>query len=94
MSHAARIALIEQRLQAAFAPDYLQVIDESEQHRGHAGAAGGAGHYRVVITAKQFLGLSALQVHRKIYTALQDLMPQAIHALRIQWLRESSVNRP
>ena len=40
------------KLAAAFEPDHLEVIDESEQHRGHAGwREGGGTHFRVVMRA-------------------------------------------
>lgn len=80
-----RIDIIRERLQRAFSPVKLEVIDDSEHHRGHAGSQGGAGHYTVVITADCFKGLSRVEVHRKIYQELNDLIPQEVHALRILW---------
>jgi len=79
-----RITEIEQRLKQAFAPTQLQVIDDSHKHIGHAGASGGAGHYMVIIAAPNFDSLSRIESHRKIYAALQDLIPQEIHALQIK----------
>jgi BolA protein len=79
----ARIKLIEQRLQQAFSPHYLEVIDDSEQHKGHAGSQGGAGHYTVIIGADVLGNLTRIEAHRKIYHVLADLIPLQIHALRI-----------
>lgn len=79
-----RIVLIEQRLQKAFAPKELQVLDDSEQHRGHVGSQGGAGHYTVIIVAECFKGLSRVVMHQRIYAALGDLIPGEIHALKIK----------
>lgn len=78
-----RISIIEQRLTAALAPDFLKITDDSHLHRGHAGAKTGAGHFTVEIAAKQFSGKKTLECHRLIYQALDGLIPKAIHALRI-----------
>ncbi|MGN6581645.1 MAG: BolA family protein [Bordetella sp.] len=78
-----RVELIRERL-AALAPDNLVVEDESHLHAGHAGAQGGAGHYRVRIVAGCFKGLSPVARHRLVYDRLSDLMPHAIHALAIE----------
>jgi len=77
-----RVALIRQRL-AALSPVSLAIEDESHLHAGHAGAAGGAGHYRVHIEAACFAGLSPLARHRLVYDRVFDLIPHVIHALAI-----------
>lgn len=77
-----RIALIRERL-AALSPLSLDVEDESHLHAGHAGAAGGAGHYRLRIVADCFNGLTPVARHRLVYHHLQDLIPHSIHALAI-----------
>lgn len=81
-----RIALIEQRLQAALAPEDLQIIDDSAAHAGHAGARSGGGHFNVLIVSKAFTGKAPLQRHRLVYEALHDLMQREIHALSIKAL--------
>jgi BolA protein len=81
-----RIALIEQRLQAALAPEDLQIIDDSAAHAGHAGARSGGGHFNVLIISKAFTGKAPLQRHRLVYEALHDLMQREIHALSIKAL--------
>jgi BolA protein len=70
-------------LTAALAPLHLEVIDESAHHAGHAGAQGGAGHYRVRIIAERFRGHAVLARHRMVYEALRTLIPEQIHALSI-----------
>jgi len=77
-----RIALIRERL-AVLSPASLEIEDESHLHAGHAGAAGGAGHYRVHIVADCFAGLTRVARHRLVYHHLHDLIPQPIHALAI-----------
>jgi BolA protein len=71
------------RLEARFAPLELIIEDESQKHVGHAGAAGGHGHFRVRIVAEAFRGLSRLARHREVYAAVGDLMQTDIHALRL-----------
>lgn len=79
-----RINIIEQRLQQAFSPVQLEVIDDSHKHKGHAGSRGGAGHYTVIISAKCFQNLTRIEAHRKIYELFADLIPEQIHALQIK----------
>jgi BolA protein len=78
---AASIDDIRSRLQSAFAPTSLQVIDEGHLHIGHAGE--GTGHFRVRIASAAFDGKTRVQQHRMVYDALVDLMGHGIHALAI-----------
>jgi BolA family transcriptional regulator, general stress-responsive regulator len=77
---------IRARLTAKLSPLELSIRDESHLHEGHAGAAGGAGHFRIRIVAAAFRGLTPLARHRLVYAALSDLMPTEIHALAIEAL--------
>jgi BolA protein len=78
----------EQRLRdilvARFAPTRLDIEDESHRHAGHAGAAGGHGHFRVIIVAEAFRGVAPLARHRMVYAAVDDLLKTDIHALSIE----------
>jgi BolA protein len=75
---------IQDKLQAAFAPSLLQVIDESEQHRGHGGwREGGETHFRVVIRSAQFDGMSRVARQRAVYGALREEMAGPVHALAL-----------
>lgn len=78
-----RIEKYELALKKALAIDFLKIDDESHLHAGHAGAQGGAGHYRIYIKSNDFNGLSRLQQHRLVYDALSAWMPHEIHALAI-----------
>lgn len=78
-----RIQRMEALLQEAFQPEALSIRDDSHHHIGHAGARGGAGHYRVEITASAFAGKPMLEAHRMVYAALDDMMGSEIHALSI-----------
>ena len=84
-----RIHRIELRLQAALEPIKCHLQDDSAAHKGHAGAAGGAGHYTVTIVSKKFEGLNRISRHRLVYDAVGDLMHTEIHALVIQALSPS-----
>lgn len=84
MSNTNRISLIEARLKKAFAPHFLNVIDESDQHIGHAGHQGGGRHFAIIIESKHFEHLSRIEAHRQIYALFEDLMPEQIHALKIK----------
>ncbi|WP_114972140.1 BolA family protein [Rhodoferax ferrireducens] len=77
---------LEQRLRETLQPVTLEVVDESAQHNGHAGANGtGSGtHFRVKITSHLFTGKSAVMRHRLVYDSLQDFMDQGLHALAIE----------
>ena len=77
---------IESTLRAAFKPQRIEVVDESARHAGHAGARSGAGHFKVLIVAEHFRGLSRLERHRAVYDALGKAMQSEIHALALRAL--------
>ena len=80
MSVAARI---RERL-ATLEPLELQLVDESAQHAGHAGARpGGNTHWRLTIVSPRFAGQPTVARHRMVYQALGELMQNPIHALAI-----------
>jgi BolA protein len=83
MNRATRGERLRQRLVDEFRPLELSVEDESHLHAGHAGAAGGAGHFRIRIVAEAFRGKPAVARHRMIYAAVGDLLQSEIHALAI-----------
>ncbi len=75
---------IRNRLQAAFEPDALEVVDDSESHRGHAGYRdGGGSHFNVLIRAGAFQGQSRIQRHRAVHAALGADLLGRIHALSL-----------
>jgi len=76
--------LITQKLTAAFAPESLNVVDESDQHAGHAGhRPGGQTHFRLYIVAEAFRGKSRIERHRMINSSLAAELAGGIHALAI-----------
>jgi BolA protein len=69
---------------AALEPQALELVDESEMHRGHAGyREGGGTHWRLAIVSPRFAGQSTVARHRMVYQALGELMQHPIHALAI-----------
>lgn len=75
---------IDAALRAQLAPSELDVRDNSEAHRGHAGHNGvGGSHFEVRIRSPRFAGLPRMARHRLVYDALAALMSQGIHALAI-----------
>ncbi len=75
---------IAAQLQSELGPEHLEVLDESEQHRGHAGYRdGGQSHFRVVIRSTKLDGLSRLARHRAIHAAIGAPLIADIHALAI-----------
>lgn len=75
---------IRQKLQAAFAPDVLDIEDESEKHRGHAGyREGGQSHFRVRISAPAFKDMSRIERHRAVHGAMGPELISRIHALAL-----------
>ncbi|HWI82556.1 BolA family protein [Ramlibacter sp.] len=79
---------MRQRLAQVLQPTWLEVVDESIAHAGHAGADGtGSGtHFRVRIAAPAFAGLSRVARHRLVYDALRTFVEQGVHALAIETL--------
>ena len=78
-------AEIDKRLRDALAPTRLEVINDSDKHRGHAGHDGsGESHFTVAIEALVFAGMSRLDRQRAVNAALGDLMKERIHALAIR----------
>ena len=69
---------------AALQPQRLDLMDESESHRGHAGhREGGGTHWRLTIVSSAFAGKTTVARHRMVYQALGELMQHPIHALAI-----------
>ncbi len=84
MSNEARIELMQSKLEKALSPSHIQIIDDSHQHIGHAGAKDGKGHFTLHIASPFFDNKPPIQCHKMIYQALGDLMQTDIHALSIK----------
>jgi BolA protein len=76
-------ALLAERL-APLEPLLLEVDDDSADHAGHPGAAGGGGHFSLTIVSNGFSGASRLARHRAVLDRVGDLIPHPVHALAIR----------
>jgi BolA family transcriptional regulator, general stress-responsive regulator len=75
---------IAAKLTDAFHPVSLNVVDESSQHKGHAGhRPGGETHFRVYIMADAFRGKTRIERHRMINETLASELRAGVHALAI-----------
>ena len=76
---------ITRKLTEAFNPTELDVIDESEQHRGHGGyIEGGETHFKVVMKSAAMDGLSRVARQRAVYAVLKDELNERVHALALK----------
>jgi len=77
--------LIEKKLHAALAPSYLEVINDSDKHLGHAGHDGsGESHFTVIIKSEAFIGQNRVAQQRLVMGALKEELAGKIHALAIK----------
>jgi BolA protein len=78
---------ITNKLREAFAPESLEVTDESHLHEGHAGhRPGGETHFRIYIVSRLFEGKTRIECHRMINATLAAELAGAVHALAIRAL--------
>jgi len=76
---------IRDRLESAFRPTLLRIVNESAQHAGHAGDDGsGESHWRVVIGAPAFAAMSRIERHRAVHAALGPDVMGRLHALALE----------
>lgn len=76
---------ITDKLTAAFQPSLVNVIDESEKHRGHGGwREGGETHFRVRIAAAAFEGMNRVARHRAVNEVLAEELAAGVHALALE----------
>ena len=72
-------------LNSALSPTRLDLVDESEQHRGHGGHnPAGESHFSLRIESPAFAGKTRVERQRMIYAALGSLMESRVHALSIK----------
>ena len=76
---------ILKRLESALVPTHIELIDDSELHRGHGGYnPAGESHFTLRIESHAFAGKNRVERQRMIYAALGDLMESQVHALSIR----------
>ena len=85
---------IEEKLTVAYAPEVLEIIDESHLHAGHnEAAAQGETHFRVRMTAAAFDGVSRLDRQRQVLDLLADELAGPVHALALKLTSPAEVAR-
>jgi BolA protein len=73
------------RLDTALSPSRVDLVDDSEQHRGHGGYnPAGESHFTLTIESEQFVGKSRIERQRMVHAALGDLLHERVHALSIR----------
>jgi BolA protein len=73
---------IREKLTEAFAPEVLEVVNQSHRHAGHAGSPGtGESHFAVKVVSAAFAGKSRLERHRMVNDVLAEEMSGNVHAL-------------
>ena len=73
------------RLNSALSPTKIELVDDSEQHRGHGGYnPAGESHFTLRIESSAFAGKSRVERQRMVYAALGELMDSRVHALSIK----------
>src|SRR5438477_2983371 len=89
-----RAERIERDLRAALQPDVVEVVNESGMH---AVPKGSETHFKVVVVARAFDGLSRVERHQLVYRALAGELASGLHALSIvsktpeEWARDAAV---
>lgn len=78
---------IHSKLQSAFAPERLEVVDDSARHAGHAGAGGGGeSHFNVTVVSDAFVGVNRVERQRRVYAVLAEELAGPVHALSLKAL--------
>jgi BolA family transcriptional regulator, general stress-responsive regulator len=78
-------SILEEKLRTAFAPDWLEIVDESHRHAGHAGhRPEGESHFRVAIVSAAFAGKSRIERHRLVNGVLAEELASRVHALALK----------
>jgi len=78
---------IVKKIEEAFAPERLAVINESHLHAGHHGGAmdgSGETHFRVRVVSDAFAGMSRIERHRKLNELLSAEIADGVHALALE----------
>ncbi|MEM7496366.1 MAG: BolA family protein [Pseudomonadota bacterium] len=76
---------ITAKLEATFQPETLELVDESEKHRGHGGwREGGETHFHLRMTADAFKGQGRVARQRAVNAALKDEFADRVHALSME----------
>jgi BolA protein len=86
---------ITRKLQQAFAPETLEVVNDSHRHAGHASSPGtGESHFSIKVVSRSFAGKTRLERHRMVNEVLAGELAGNVHALAITALAPEERSRP
>lgn len=78
-------SILEEKLRIAFAPEWLEIVDESHRHAGHAGhRPEGETHFRVAIVSAAFAGKGRVERHRLVNAVLAEELASRVHAFALK----------
>ena len=73
------------RLNSSLSPSRIELVDDSDQHRGHGGYnPAGESHFTLRIESAAFAGKTRVERQRLVHSALGDLLDERVHALSIK----------
>ena len=76
---------IEKILSEKFDDFLLEIIDNSNLHKGHNNFTGnGETHIKIILTKKNKITISRLNIHRLIYNLLEEEFKSGLHSLEIK----------
>lgn len=83
---------IRHKLDTAFSPTLLDVVDDSDRHSGHSGAReGGESHFNITVQSAAFAGVGRVQRQRMVYSALAEELAGPVHALSLKALAPGEI---
>lgn len=74
-------------VEQSLSPEFLEIIDESSLHKGHAGVRGARGditHIFVRIRAMSLQEATKVKQHQMLYSALKPAIEEGLHAMRFE----------
>lgn len=71
---------IREKVDAALQPELLDLVNESSGHRVPVNSET---HFKLILVAEVFQGLSRVQRHQKVYALLENERSQGLHALAL-----------
>jgi len=76
---------IENLILKIFKPEFLSVIDVSEQHRGHKNFKEGVeSHFEIIIVSEKFINLSRIERHRMVNRILKEEFLSDLHSVVVK----------
>ena len=78
-------ARMKAKLESRFSPELIEIVDDSDKHKGHSGSSeAGETHFSVTITSSVFLGVNRVGRQRLVMKALSEELAGPVHALTIK----------